>query len=103
MSSGPRDSQDEYQSIKFQCVVNKSTLDRFRQAVMWRYGEVYGRIGSEVTRALSDRTNVLFAEANTVNPMVIPVAPVVGDADWQENVFDGKKRGDEKSLEDAGE
>lgn len=94
---------DDRQSYKMSAVVNRATWERFRLAVMWRYGSNYDMMGSEVTRALSDRTNVLMSEAQTANPMVIPEAPVDENGSWTENVFDGKPRGDEKSSEDEGQ
>ena len=92
-----RDVGEESQSYKMSAVVNRAVYEKFKIAIMWRYGSTYDLMGQEVTRALSDRTAVLMAEVNTANPMVIPAPPTTDDDDWHENVFDGRERREEKS------
>jgi hypothetical protein len=93
MSPGAHARQKDSVSQKVSFLVNQQVLERFRTAVMWRYGSMYENMGREVNRALADRTAVLMAEAQTVNPMVMPgEQPVDELEEASENVFDGRER-----------
>ncbi len=97
MPSGARSRLEDNASQKVQFQVNRRILEQFRTAVMWRYGSMYENVGHEFNRALADRTAVLMAEAQTVNPMLVPSErPVDELEDASENVFDGRDRGREK-------
>lgn len=98
---GPRTIEAKDETASLRAVVNKQILNNFRKAILIRHGEYYGHVQLEVNRALADRTAVMIAEAQTMDPVAQSPLGEKKDKDpLLANVFAGEG-GDVESSEEG--